>query len=472
MRKTKNNGLSRKDQKQLFNALFPKKILEDLELNKIQKNGDSEDYKAFHRVCEQIMHDNPVARKSYEDFIKKWNVLDKIKNGILKPSEETLFNWFVSYSQTSWFRSMTNENIDIYRNHGVSKVQISAYVDDRTTEICLSMNGRIIDISNHDYNSDPVSYDSFSVLDMMQNIEKNDAVLLPPYHFNCRTTFFAFDEVEHTKQLNDIEKSIKAHKKLSKKQLKFAKDVSSNCYWRSKNLADHTEKHAKDIDAVDEFNNISKEKYVKKTLDIIKDDKTNVFIVESNKGLLCYNFRIREADKYNFVVTNLKYNTIISSYIRNEKNILKMIKEKEDILKKSKYKYAEKWQTYYTIDELKKLSRHGMNEGVFWYEMILNELTHDYIEPVRLEDYMTGRSDIHMLTTVDFKFTEEDIALVNNRDSELINNIDFYYSKMEEFEENNIPDRYCYDLLKEFREYLIEIRKEEEQRNCWNGFKV
>ena len=64
---------------------------------------------------------------------------------------------------------VNQERVQIFEYYGIKRVQFKALIDDRTTEQCREMNGKIIDI--------------------------NDLVLgenLPPIHFNCRSVIEAY----------------------------------------------------------------------------------------------------------------------------------------------------------------------------------------------------------------------------------------------------------------------------------------
>lgn len=64
---------------------------------------------------------------------------------------------------------VNQERVQIFEYYGIKKVQFKALIDDRTTDICREMNGKVIDI--------------------------NDLVLgenMPPLHYNCRSILEAW----------------------------------------------------------------------------------------------------------------------------------------------------------------------------------------------------------------------------------------------------------------------------------------
>ena len=64
---------------------------------------------------------------------------------------------------------VNQERIQIFKYFGITKVQFKALIDERTTEVCREMNGRVFDIDK---------------LVLGEN--------LPPIHFNCRSVIEAY----------------------------------------------------------------------------------------------------------------------------------------------------------------------------------------------------------------------------------------------------------------------------------------
>jgi len=92
------------------------------------------------------------------------------------------------------------------RDAGVDKYQITAVMDDRTTPICIEMNGKIFSVSRGFELADQLmaAQDPDDVKRVAPWVQPSDledvgrngdelpaGMAMPPYHFNCRTTVIA-----------------------------------------------------------------------------------------------------------------------------------------------------------------------------------------------------------------------------------------------------------------------------------------
>jgi SPP1 gp7 family putative phage head morphogenesis protein len=92
-------------------------------------------------------------------------------------------------------RARSSSQVQAYDEAGVTKYQISAVIDDRTSEICRQMDGKVFELEEglklrDKYISTPAN----KIKDTLgwvkpDNIDKTPKykLSLPPYHFNCRT---------------------------------------------------------------------------------------------------------------------------------------------------------------------------------------------------------------------------------------------------------------------------------------------
>lgn len=105
-----------------------------------------------------------------------------------------------SYANTTSARAVTTERLSEYASRGTQMVQVVAYLDEATTEICRMMHGRIFPVdaasssmSSQDSLVQPSSFwnanDNFS-----QTPTSDMNPFLPPYHYNCRTRIVPYIE--------------------------------------------------------------------------------------------------------------------------------------------------------------------------------------------------------------------------------------------------------------------------------------
>lgn len=105
-----------------------------------------------------------------------------------------------SYTNTVSARAATTERLSEYAGRGVQMVQVVAYLDHATTEVCRMMHGRVFAVGD--------ARDSLGNQDMLVNPESfwkgNDYFgqvasadmkgWMPPYHYNCRTRVVPYIE--------------------------------------------------------------------------------------------------------------------------------------------------------------------------------------------------------------------------------------------------------------------------------------
>lgn len=105
-----------------------------------------------------------------------------------------------SYAATTSARAVTTERLSEYASRGTEMVQVVAYLDDRTTEICRMMHGRIFPVdaasSSISTSSQLVQPASFwhDNANFSQTPTSAMEPWLPPYHYNCRTRIVPYIE--------------------------------------------------------------------------------------------------------------------------------------------------------------------------------------------------------------------------------------------------------------------------------------
>jgi hypothetical protein len=105
-----------------------------------------------------------------------------------------------SYANTTSARAVTTERLAEYASRGTEMVQIVAYLDEATTEICRMMHGRIFPVST----SRPLDLSTSQLVqpssfwqangNFSQTPTSDMQPFLPPYHYNCRTRIVPYLE--------------------------------------------------------------------------------------------------------------------------------------------------------------------------------------------------------------------------------------------------------------------------------------
>lgn len=105
-----------------------------------------------------------------------------------------------SYTNTVSARAATTERLSEYQSRGVEYVEVVAYLDDATTDICRCMNGRVFPVgeagkvlSNQEVLVHPEAFwegNNYFAQSSTPDMEP----WLPPYHYNCRTRVVPFVE--------------------------------------------------------------------------------------------------------------------------------------------------------------------------------------------------------------------------------------------------------------------------------------
>lgn len=105
-----------------------------------------------------------------------------------------------SYANTTSARAVTTERLSEYASRGTEMVQVVAYLDEATTEICRMMHGRVFELGPASQNlSDQDNLvHSASFWNANSNFSQTPTSgmqpFLPPYHYNCRTRIVPYVE--------------------------------------------------------------------------------------------------------------------------------------------------------------------------------------------------------------------------------------------------------------------------------------
>ncbi|MDD3536180.1 MAG: hypothetical protein PHC50_08560 [Candidatus Cloacimonetes bacterium] len=153
-----------------------------------------------------------------------------------------------SYANTVSARAATTERSREYQNRGVHKVQIVAYLDHATTDICRMMHGRVFELGpamGTLSSQEPLVHsenfwaanDHFS-----QSPSAEMTPWLPPYHYNCRTRIIPYIQPK-----DPYAAALDSYYNLSKmpeKQIAAVVDHAARLEFASpEKLSQHSEKH-------------------------------------------------------------------------------------------------------------------------------------------------------------------------------------------------------------------------------------
>lgn len=121
---------------------------------------------------------------------------------------QTSYNSTVRLIRTEYNAILNEASFDSYKACGIKQYKILATLDDRTSEICQSMDGEIFDLS-----------------------EKEVGINFPPFHPNCRTTTIPYFEPD------EIDRKYSNRTRLAKENGQYYKVPEDMTYneWKNKN---------------------------------------------------------------------------------------------------------------------------------------------------------------------------------------------------------------------------------------------
>jgi hypothetical protein len=155
------------------------------------KDHSNETQEKIKGVVEQAVKGNISVDEMAKQLGEKLtNIVDK------EPS------YFKTLGSTILSRTENIAKLNDYIEWGVDKVEVLAVIDHKTSQICRSMNGRIIDISHLRNQRDRIlnatSYrEAIKASDLtfkgaLVGAKLPENIGIPPYHFNCRTTIVPY----------------------------------------------------------------------------------------------------------------------------------------------------------------------------------------------------------------------------------------------------------------------------------------
>jgi hypothetical protein len=126
---------SEKELKRLYKAFVETRLIASLQPQRIKKSNVKTVHALSVRI-DEILKLNETVRAEFVKIMENWEPNPMAK---LPPFDQFRFE-----SNTAYFRAVTRDNLRQYQAEGVEKVQIVAYIDDRTSPTCLDMHGRVV----------------------------------------------------------------------------------------------------------------------------------------------------------------------------------------------------------------------------------------------------------------------------------------------------------------------------------------
>ena len=223
-----------------------------------------------------------------------------------------------SLTNTVSAHAATKERINQYQSRGVQFLEIVAYIDDATTDICRAMNGRVFELApaaqtlaNQEQLVQPESF--WAAQDHFANTPTSQlsAPWLPPYHYNCRTRVVPF--IQPT---GAYDQAIINHDNLNKIQdiqVQAILNKVMKLSFSSENLSSQFQIHAHDLGIN------SRTQYIHAIKNLIKNPLSNSAIAISKKTghRLLFLFSPKEEmvqgkKIHHFATVNLSKNYILS----------------------------------------------------------------------------------------------------------------------------------------------------------------
>jgi hypothetical protein len=221
--------------------------------------------------------------------------------------------YWEGFAENAMTRTKSIASVEAFEKHQIETAQIVAIMDERTTEICQELNGRIIsvekmievknkllDVQTDGKSSDEVRAEFENIVPFWKDAEdikgqstaqiqkEHTGIGLPPYHWRCRTEVIAYiEEFESEGEISIGEdaKTDKAIENLTKPEiLEKLNSVIHDRYpkFDENSLEDQYEKQGKA-----KFNVSNKSEYIQLARDIVQNrDK---ILMTTNDGNIQFN---------------------------------------------------------------------------------------------------------------------------------------------------------------------------------------
>lgn len=233
-----------------------------------------------------------------------------------------------SYANTISARAVTHERIIEYQKRGTQYVQVLAYLDDRTTEICRSMHGRIFEIgpAHQSINTQGQLVQPNSFWQGNHNFSNSATTdfsqpWLPPYHYNCRTVVVPYIEPSEP-----YEAAMARHENmlsLHEKDIQAILNYAATLEFEKESLMKHFNKHKEELEVS------SPHQMIKRIKDLLNDPLKQMGLAISNRNnslnLYVWNPKVRKInnrDKHDFAVFGLDKKRLITFHLKAMEDII------------------------------------------------------------------------------------------------------------------------------------------------------
>lgn len=238
-----------------------------------------------------------LAKETLESGATRLQFADKLEKALLNDVKETK-QYFDLLADHVLTKTQNMGHVAGYEEAGVEYVRIVAVIDQKTSQICRTMNGRIFEVKGFRKQYDKIvssakkhdiegvkaaqpmlNYETSKKISNMTSTKEFKALgfQMPPYHFHCRTTHVAyFENPEAKNMLAEYGDSVKNDKKRIKsievltKQEKMAFIEDTRILAKKGKLLYNPKDEKDDVKHWEEFGAKTESQYKSKLYDVIK----------------------------------------------------------------------------------------------------------------------------------------------------------------------------------------------------------
>lgn len=277
---------------------------------------------------------NEALRAYFKEGLTRIHLSERLEELLSKTKRPKMLGYFDLLADHVATRAAEIGHVSGYEDADVEAVEVVAVLDDRTSDICRHMHGRIISVStlakqrdslleaarNNDYDAAKRAQPMLSgkraaeILSMDRTSDiTGSSVGLPPYHFRCRTTTVArFEPADYHERVREWAINGEVPKKELSTLIQYAANASWGTHpvtWQEKHGGDgekhpavfvHYKRHAAALRAN------SMAEYNEAAMNLIRGGSRDVYLTIEKKEhpypvLLFHNPKTRE-----LVVVNVK----------------------------------------------------------------------------------------------------------------------------------------------------------------------
>ena len=290
---------------------------------------------------------NRSIREYFEQGATRIQMIERLEELMSREEHPKMMGYFDLLADHITTRIGELGQVSGYEEAGIEYIEVVAVLDERTTEICRHMHGRVIPVSvlsrqrdmilgaakNHDLDAMKRAQPMLSgdraaiILSRNKTTDITDkGVALPPYHFRCRTTTVArFEPADYHEKVSEWAINGEIPDREQARLIQYAGNAGWGTHqviWPKSGGGDgephptsfvHYKKHASDVRAA------SMSDYNAKAMNLIGGGSRDVYAAIFDKKhpypvLFFHNPKTRE-----LVVVNVKGQNIVTYHIINDK---------------------------------------------------------------------------------------------------------------------------------------------------------